>query len=386
MDAGYTVTGNMADSVIIYTGVLLALFSCAFIASFRTEPRRNNVVQFITWEILLMLIVFTLVFGLRYNVGIDYPNYEYIYRHPDDRDDLGFLFEGLTNLLVIIDAPPYVFFSLLAFLQFFFLLYSFKNERYLLPFLIVVFICGQYFLLWMNVIRQDLATCIFIFSIKFINEGNFKKYLFWIIVATGFHHTAIVLLLFYPIFRYKADYTIKIPILFQLSALLLCSFIYATNQNLMGEMDELLSLYLADTEFEEYSHGAIFNTTQDSVLGFSFFSAFIIDMLIISYSNQLKDYYHSERFAVFYNLYLVGALLGLLLGNSFILLRPVRYFRFFKLVIAPYLLFYLFKQRNEQIWYRYSYYTILFMYLLQYVAIFFYSSDAMYEYHFILSK
>lgn len=375
----------MINTFIIYTFVFLILWLLAFVASNRVVTCQGNIdeIPFFTWEIIVSLALFTFVFGFRYDVGIDYVNYEYYYLFPEGSDADEYLYCWVSKALSAIGAPTEFFFSFWVFLQFFFLLYAFKEHRYLYPYLILVFIFGQYFLLWMNVIRQDLAFCIFLFSIKYIVERKFWMFFLLLFIAFGIHKSAILLIIFYPIFIYNEDYTKKLKIWVQLSLLLMCAFIYASNFNILGDIDTLLDLYLGGTDYERYSKGAIEQTTTDSVVGISFLSNLVIDIIVILYSNKLKEYYSSKYFLIFYNLYFIGALLGLLFGNSFILLRPVRYFRFYKLAIVPYLLYYLYQNKEEYTRFI-SYCGLLFMYVLQYVAIFFTSPDSKYQYHNIL--
>lgn len=395
----------MLFSVVVYSFVLFSLLGLAFLSSKRERImlrkkrrawvlagnsdwryQRDFIIKhsntpFLTPEIFAAIFLFTVVFGLRYNVGIDFENYLYYYENPQDGKADEFLFSGITSLFRYLHCPSWVAFSLWACLQFTFLLYAFKDERRLHPFLMLSFICGQYFLLWMNVIRQDLATCIFIFSITFIEKRKFLSYLFWVFIAFGFHKTAIALLVFYPVFQLRKDYTghpfIQEILLFG------AAFVYIRNINLFEGLDSLLSAVLMGTNFEGYAYGAIGNTTTESVVGVSFLSSFLIDVAIIAFSDKLKKYYRSDNLLIFYNLYFLGALLGLICGHSFILLRPVRYLRFFKLVVSPYLLYYLYVKSKNKL-NLLSLAAVLLMYVLQYVAIFLYDAESMYQYHSIL--
>lgn len=360
------------------------MFVLSLFASERTVQTNYNTKQipFLTWEVFAILLIFTVVFGCRYNVGVDYFNYEYYFKHEPSSDSrIEFLFAFLTSCIRNIGFPKEVYFSLWVFLQLFFLLYTFKNKRELMPYLIFAFICGQYFLLWMNVIRQDLATCIFIYSTKYIKEGKFFKYLFWIVVASGFHITALALIVFYPIFKFKKDYFKSITL--QLILLFMASYVYLQGINLLGDdLDYYLTILLNGTSYDHYAQqlGYFEQRTADAYLGASFITGFLIDFFLIVFSKSLKKYFNSDMFLIFYNLYFLGNILGLFLGQSILFLRPVRYLRYFELVVVSYLMYYLYKNFRKKIICASSLLLIIISYLYQFSTIFRIGDEALYLY------
>ena len=371
----------MLSTVFVYSFTFIVLFFFSFIEtkrvsySFGGEKKK----KWISVPILLSILLFGIVFGIRYNVGIDYGNYAQMYSEPELLDDYEFGFRYLSKAMSFLGLPSWVFFGTWASLQLFFILYALKDEVYLYPFLIIVLFGGQYFLLWMNVIRQDLAACIIIFAITFIPQKKLLPFILAILLAFGFHITAIAFLILYPIFYNRKDYT-KSPYVQEI--LLVLSLIVYMSGNLFGDIDSLLNPYLIGTHFEEYAYGSIEHTTKLNKVGITFLSGFLIDVIIIAYSKKLKAFYKSDKFLVYYNLYYFGALTNLVFAFSYILLRPFRYFRFFKLMVAPYLLYYLWRQfkcgkPQESI----CLFLVLFAYLLLFAAIFRYGPDAMYEYH-----
>lgn len=376
----------MIYSLLVYTAVFVALLLLTISSSKRVLSLHHTEEDFRTFwtpENCVSLLLFTIVFGFRYNVGIDYENYEYFYTHPTERrDSLEFLFLVLTDLMRDNGISQGFYFSFWSFLQFFFLLYAFRKEQHLYPYLIFVLFCGQYFLLWMNVIRQDLAACIFIFAIEFIEKKKFFPFLLWIFIAYGIHQTALILLLFYPIFMAKANYLKYFPVVAQLFILFICLYIHINNYILI-DFDSYLYIYAINSDYDRYAHGAIENTTKDNIIGGTFILSFIIDTIIISYSDKLRNHYSSKKFNIYYILYFIGVLFELLFGYSYILARFFRPLRFFKLVVASYLLYYLFQKREKIS----NFILLLFVviaFLASYFAIFSYSEDSKYQYHSIL--
>lgn len=373
----------MSQTIFVYSSVLIVLFSFSLIAYKKSQVSNFQHVSFFSWEIVASIILFSLTFGLRYNVGIDYENYAFSYNVGDfARHE--YIFQSVEHLLFSVNASQIYLFTLCVFLQFFFLLYAFRKERFLYPSLIFTLICGQYFLLWMNVIRQDIATCIFIFAISFIADKKFLKYLFWIVIASGFHRTAMILLVFYPIFMVKKDYFKSTS--FQLILYVFGLIIYVRNISLFGDMDAFLNSLLLSTNFEDYAYGAISNTfIEKNVVGVSFISKTIINLSIVFYGKKMKKYFNSDRFLIFYNLFFIGVVLELLLAQSFILLRPVRYLRFFQLVLTAYLLYYLYIKGSNVV--NFVFFSLVIVALIVlFVAIFLYSPDAHYQFQFIFQK
>lgn len=365
------------QSVLVYTLTFLLMFS----ASVLYKNGRSAVIvpdmKFRRWDILACL-VFTIVFGLRYNVGIDYANYKEMYdTHEFER--LEYIFRGVSELFAANEVHVTIYFALWAFLQIYILMKAFQNEKFIYPALIFTLFAGQYFLLWMNVIRQDIAACIFIYSIAFIVDKKFLKYLLCIVLACGFHKTAILLLAVYPILRYHKNYFNNIPV--QLGLLLVSVVIGLKSAGLMDAIDRVLEPILLALGYEEYAFGGVESSMSEVKIGVSFLATLMIDFMIIAYSKRMKAFYANDRFLCFYDLYYAGIVLNMLLANSFILQRPVRYFRFFKMIIAAYLLYYLYKNGKSKI-NVIAFIVLIALFLLLYISLFRYAPDACYIYYF----
>lgn len=365
------------QSVLVYTLTFLLMFSASVLYKNGRYAVLVPDMKFRRWDILACLI-FTIVFGLRYNVGIDYANYKEMY-DTRDFDRLEYIFRGVSELFAANEVHVTIYFALWAFLQIYILMKAFRSEKFIYPALIFTLFAGQYFLLWMNVIRQDIAACIFIYSIAFIVDKKFLKYLLCIVIACGFHKTAILLLAVYPILRYHKNYFNNIPLQF---ALLLVAFVFGLKSGaVMNHIDSLLESFMMLLGYEGYAFGGVESSMAEMKLGISLLSSMMIDVIIISYSTKMKSYYNNHKFLCYYDLYFVGVIAYMLFANSYILLRPFRYFKFFKMIISAYLLYYLFKNgkspKNVL-----AFIVFILLYLLQYVAIFRYSADACYVYNF----
>ena len=368
----------MLQTYIVYGGCLLLMLLFAEISLRRSHNNRNiTTQQHLDVEMICGILIFTIVFGLRYDVGVDYLNYLNIY-HYLDVDRFEPLFKHLTIFLSENGFHYSIFFSIFAFLQIFFFIYAFKNEKYLYPSLIYVLFCGQYFLLWMNVIRQDLTTCILIFSINFLTRKKFIAYLFCCILACCFHKSAILFILLYPFLKDGKDYFRRRSLSFLYMGLALLVFL--SQVNLLSIFSSALSNIIVFFNLYEYAFMDFEANFSARDFGFSFLSSLMIDFLIISYSVPMKKFYGSKKFIICYNLYMFGAIANLAVLNSFLLARPFRHFSFFKLIVAAYLLYYLYKHGNRKV-NQFFYLCIVCLYLLLFLAIPFYSADSKMIYH-----
>ena len=161
---------------------------------------------FLQWEIILALILFGLLAGLRWNVGTDYMNYLKNYLAIQNYGYYIYELEsGFYSLTLILAKSGFHFsfyFGFIAFLQISFVYLSFKNERYLYPFLGLVIIFAPHFLGWMDGMRQMLVATIFLWSVKFIYNRNFIKFSIIIFSCYFIHRSSVFLLFFYFIPRF----------------------------------------------------------------------------------------------------------------------------------------------------------------------------------------
>jgi hypothetical protein len=322
-------------------------------------------ISFYKWEVLFPLLCFALVFGMRYGVGDDHLNYlnNYITGEGWDSYELGF--RWITNLFAENNFHYTDYFGTLAFLQVFFFFYAFKDERYLFPYLAFLLFAGGYFLAWMNGIRQDLAACIFIYSIKFIDQKKVWKYLLWCTIAFLFHKSEIILVLIYPLFKNGRDYFRSIPL--QLIILSVVLGIYYSDFRIENFFSSQIELFASWLQYENYTMDRITNMTTEVNTGIGFLLAVIIDIVIILYGNILKEYFNSKRFVIIYNLFFVGTITRIIFVGSGILLRPFRYFIYFELIAAGYLIYYLFKHAKPS-FNQIVFFLIIGIYLLLFAA------------------
>lgn len=195
--------------------IILYLLVCVNILLKRTNV--NLIVGKKIFNIPIDLIFFSIVFiffyATREFIGYDYQMYydvisnnlyeSYIYRN----EWLSYYFMNIAYYF----EEPRVFFALIAIGAIPTYFYAFKyysKNKVALGWMLLVFLALPIgFIQTLSVSRQFIATAIILLSTKYILTRNFKKYIFSIIIASLFHFSSIICLLFYIInykkFKYK---------------------------------------------------------------------------------------------------------------------------------------------------------------------------------------
>jgi len=310
----------------------------------------NSGPSFWTIEVLLSLLFFSIMFGIRYDVGTDHISYleSYIWKMPISKNEP--LYNGIVELSHLLNFHYTIYFGIIAFLQISFFFYAFKKEMILFPLLIFFLFTNGEILSWMNIMRQSVAICIWLFSLNYIIEKRFWLYIFWCLVAFLFHRSAIILIVFYPILRNGIDYFKSIPL--QLGLLIIAFIMKEIFFDIVMNFSAVIELYtnlLGNEMYENYYNieDLLDNYKQSGGTGLAYLFGIAVNVLIILYSNKLKKFYNNKRFNIAYFLYFVGILIAYLFPIGFIsFTRPFRYLFIFEAIMLAYFCYYLYKSNN----------------------------------------
>lgn len=176
---------------------------------------------------ILFLIV---VSGLRYGFGADYKTYYEAFIRMQN----GILtdkFEWGYKLLNIIVAKTGVPFQVLLFVIAIFnltLIYksieeNVDNNKWLSIFLYLVYF--DLFFYSLSAIRQSIVISIVVYTLKYIENQNFKKYFIWIIFGAFFHSSALIMIPVYFMYQFlrKQDYLSTMAIMIGITGLYIIS-------------------------------------------------------------------------------------------------------------------------------------------------------------------
>lgn len=345
------------QSILVYLTLMGAMILFAVSASRNhliiesPEDRTIKYKSFWSFSTIMPLLLFAIVFGMRYDVGVDHLNYLYGYVnriYVGKNEPLFFLFSDIGWLFNFHFA---VYFALIAFAQVFFFFFAFKDERYLFPLLVFFIFTNGDFFFWMNGIRQALAMTIWISSLRYIEERKLIKYVFWGIVSVLIHKSAIVLLVFYPILRNGKDYFKSIPLQLVLlsSAFVVKEVFYDVIVNFESVINTYISLLGEDMYEKSYNIDRLVGSVKESEgTGLAYLFKILINVVVIIYSTKLKSYYNSKRFNMIYFIFFLGLITMYIFPIGVISFsRPFRYFYIFQSIIYAYFAYYLFKNKTK---------------------------------------
>lgn len=350
----------MVQSIIIYVLIIAILYHTAKIAAINYKLSLNNnqfpilrVRPFWCPEIKFMILFFTFIFGIRYDVGTDYLTYLSAYLEKEDAGRDEFLFMLIGDICNSLNFHPCLYFAICAFIQIYFFLFAFEKERYLYPFLILfLFLEGSYFF-WMNGIRQAIAMCIWLFSLKYITSKSLKKYLLFCFIAYLFHKSAVILVLLYPILYKNKDYLDNVFI--QLLLFGLTFTLKNSIEPLLIRFEYIISwiqMNVGGGAYEAYSLESLIGDLdrEQSGTGLAWIFKTIVWIAIILFSNKLKEYYNDYRFNMLYFFFYIGIIASYFFPPTVIILtRPFRYFYIFQPIMLSFFVYYLINRKQKSV-------------------------------------
>lgn len=186
------------------------LFSIIYFCALFDVTKGNYKIKNLVF--LFLVIIITLFAGLRHNIGADYLGY-YSYFNKATISLFSDLEIGFEVLAVFVRTifNSYEFFVLtLVTLTFVFIYMAIKNLAFSNMYLIPLYVYSIQYLLGgpMGQMRQALAIAILLYSIKFIIDGNLKKFLFTVLMASSMHVTSIIFLIAYAVNYIKISKTL----------------------------------------------------------------------------------------------------------------------------------------------------------------------------------
>lgn len=327
----------MSTAYFIYTIIPLFLFLLSYTAAFSNQKNR-----YFLW--MMIVAFFSIIFGLRYDVGVDYLGYlDYYLSGNSTQDSVEWGYALLNNFLFSFNAHYSVLFILLAFLQIFPIVWGFRDNKKVLPILLLLYFYTSYFFFSLNGIRQSIAFSFIFFSLQYIDKRLLFKYITCVTIAMLFHKSAI---LFYPLYFLlrKEYFSNRICQVF----LLLLSF-------LLGDLLQTY-LWLSVPLFSSLVLGDSLSDIQLSLLentdwsetgaGLAKYFWLLINLFIILNYSKIRCVFKEKMFDIYYNLYFVGALLENIVGSSY-LQRMNVYFVSYRMVVFSFFIFTLFKSMRK---------------------------------------
>lgn len=353
----------LLQSLIVFFSLMSIMIIFGYYASNRKKTTK------IDYNILIPALLFAIVVGSRYDVGVDHLAYLEGYLNNRYTGKGEILFNLFSDVGWYFNLHYVTYFASIAFLQILFIYLAFKDYKYIYPFLIFfLFVNGNIFFC-MNVIRQALAMCIWLYSINFIVKKKPIWYFAICILLFFIHRSAIILIVFYPLLVSGRDYfkNIKLQLILFASAFFIRGIIIGLISKFSGLISFYVSILGGEDMYSSYSTERIVEVSETSGSGIATYFKIALNLIIIVNSNKLKKFYNNQHFTIIYFFYMLGSLITYMFPEGLIALtRPFRYFFVFQSIMFAYFLYYLYKNRNTEARF-YLYYGLIFIFLAIFV-------------------
>ena len=305
-------------------------------------PQKVSLLTFLSKNyFVLPILIFSLLCAVRYRVGVDSEGYKkYFYdfltfgKTGEGAVEWGF--EVLAKFTTSLTDSHYLLFFILAFLQIFFLYYTFRKRTNVLVYLGCAIMLSGCYLSLMNGVRQNIVACAFVAMIPFVlKKWDWWKFFVCVCIASLMHTSAFVLLPI-GIIAYFCRFNI-LDVKWQLLLVAIC---YVMMDKI--PIESLTSLFElgARAGYDEHDIEAYSNVEITSK-SFGLYSMLQlgVHLLCIINSKKIQEVFHSEIFNVYYNLFFIGICMSLLFYNNFTMGRLLYYLNIFIPIIISMLLF-----------------------------------------------
>lgn len=177
-------------SYFVYFSILILSVLCGHkIERSRTKREEHN------FRVLLFLVL-CVPAVLRYNIGTDYPQYALIYDFISDVDsgkiEIGY--RWLCVLLNKLGADSFWMFFVMSILTY--APFCFGTPRDMMKGCTFMFVCAFYLNSY-SLIRQAVAISFLLYATFQLLEGRGAKFLLFVLIASLFHRSALLILPFY---------------------------------------------------------------------------------------------------------------------------------------------------------------------------------------------
>ncbi|WP_242134059.1 EpsG family protein [Aestuariivivens marinum] len=302
---------------------------------------KNNVY----WRWPLFIAFFSIIFivGFRYDVGVDYMGYyrdfyglgwAHHWEGKISRYEFGY--EAILRTLIYFNFKVWTLFTIIAVFIWYFFIQSFKIFPFLLKWGLFFAFTTGFFFASMNGMRQTIALAIFMYTIKYIEKESLTKYVVYIILASSFH-TSILLVLPFYFFINKISFTNQRWLIIYIITYIVGNKLDIKDVILFG-----LDLF---PKYQHYTDRFLEDFSNPISGGFGNFYLFFVGFVIILLSKDLIK--KAPKLKIYYNLFFIGAIMFNFFWKYDILGRIYYLFIWFKIFCMAALVYYLGKSKNS---------------------------------------
>ena len=289
-------------------------------------------------RILYMILIYGVVCGVRFNVGVDYMAYfesyisylKYGVSEAEISQELGWIW--YTKLLASQGLHYSIYFASIAIVQIFFVVFAFKKYPMLLPYVVLMFFLSEWFILSQNVLRQIIVTLIFLFvAVRYPQLPLYKSVILSLLAAL-IHTTGVLIFVFLPLVRYDWNRINIHP--FILIGIYICLALIGLKVNVLDSLvsNPLFTMILAGSDYQYYMTSNNLGQGTDTVVGFGFLLNIIVRCLVISQNRLITKSFPNYRFRSWFYCYYIGLCITVLFPTSILF---TRLFWFLTILIIP---------------------------------------------------
>lgn len=308
----------------IYFVISAILFVCGLLSWVRTDRWLEAFILFVTCSSLILLC------GLRGNIEADYSSYLDIFTSSKQGSFsavgveplyfyfnkfiayIGLPFQTVIFTMALLSLPPKCFF--------------FYENSPNFVFSILVYYSTTYFLFDFIQIRQGLTIAIFIYSLKFILSGNFKRYFICILIASTIHISALLLIPCYFILR--RTYSLN----FLYACIVVCAFV-----NILKINVPLVNAVISIIPIPEMSAAKVAHYSASDEFSGSSFKQLFLGFIFVFISKKQT----SQVFLVLMKIFILGLLFSTIFNEMPELAFRIKwYFLWSEAILVVYLVEY----------------------------------------------
>jgi len=235
----------------------LVLIFVIWLLSFLNKINPTKVIPFCACMLLLLMAV------LRVDTGADYPTYTEMHDRialHGDNSEIFSITEPLYFLLIRFGAlfsdDPWVMFALTALVIYTFLFLAVEELSSDPTLSVLLYILTTYYFISLNQVRQSISLTIFLFSLKYlIKKPSMWKYMLVNLIGLGFHYSAIMAFVIYPLAR--MDLKQKTLVIILILSIVLSPVIEKILVTYLGDFDTVYAHYFQDDFYMEKNYSAI---------------------------------------------------------------------------------------------------------------------------------
>lgn len=292
--------------------------------------QKYSIRKYLDTSILLILIALATLRG--HSVGADTPTYLEYYTnaislkyHLDGLKEFGFYY--LIYLLRLVTDNQIVFFLLISFLTYIPLFIFLKKTSKNISLSLFLYIVMGYYTQSFNIIRQSIAMSLILLALYFLSLRSYKKSIFFYVLATQFHFSAIALAIIYPIrfLKIKFANALIIMIISFMIGLYLVS-----NSNIINNFIFLQLSGFTGTVLGKFEFMTNMNVPYLNIYGMIALSLPLSILAVFAYKRMPEDF--------FTKVFFIGTIINNILISNVILLRFPYYLTILSIVIVPSLL------------------------------------------------